>query len=135
MSYVRRGRDRSSRRSRSRPPLASPKLGQGSADQAREHASQALTMATDIGYRVLRAEALTVLAEISVHGHDPATGARIAAEAVDLQRATGHRLGEARALRVLASCVDGVDGARHRDLSDRILAEIGACLDDQLPVR
>jgi hypothetical protein len=109
--------------------LAAAELARDCADEAGEHASEALSVATDIGYRVLRAEALTILAGVSAAGNHLSAGARLAAEAVHIQRETGHRLGEARALRALASCVDGVGGARHRDLAERILAEIGACLD------
>jgi tetratricopeptide (TPR) repeat protein len=78
------------------------------------HAERACAIARDRSFRVLEGFALTALAEISIaRAVRPEAIAQVN-QALQLHRATGHRLGEARALRTLGDALyegDGVSDA------------------------
>lgn len=80
--------------------LSAHALSRGDPGEARRHASEALDVIGD-AHRVLRAQALTALAEAERAGGDLEAAAGHAQQAVDLHHATGARPGEARAARVL----------------------------------
>lgn len=106
-------------------------LGEDEADRAAAvaHAHTALALARDRGYRVLEGQALVALAALRC-AEDPDAARRDAEAGLAIQRETGHRLGQARALRtlgtVLLRCAGG--GAAERPLREAhaLFAAIGS---------
>jgi len=83
--------------------LAAADRAQGQPAEAVEHARQALalTRAPQGGYRILQGQAQTALAAAQIELGDAEQAIAHARQALEIQRQTGHRLGEARALVVL----------------------------------
>lgn len=93
--------------------LASAYLQRGAAGPARDHATQALTLAEAAGYRLLEGRARTVLARVHLGLHDPARARTEAEHAVAVQRETGHRPGEAHALLALGHAARSAGDTDH----------------------
>ncbi|TDV57801.1 AfsR/SARP family transcriptional regulator [Actinophytocola oryzae] len=85
-----------------RYPEVDALVGLATATGDAEHARHALALGEREGYRALRGQALTALAEILLAGGRPADAAAHAGLALAVHRETGHRLGERRALAVLS---------------------------------
>ncbi|MGI5271618.1 BTAD domain-containing putative transcriptional regulator [Nonomuraea sp. CA-218870] len=88
-------------------------------------AGQALRIARERSFRIVEGQARTALAGIALAAGDLAQAEREARAALDVHRATGHRLGEARAARVLGDVLTGADGAAYRRESARLRRELG----------
>jgi DNA-binding SARP family transcriptional activator/tetratricopeptide (TPR) repeat protein len=73
----------------------------GERDDAGQYARRAVELARRVGFRVVEAQALTLLAAVSRDLGDPAA-LELAEQALQLHRATGHRLGEERTIQFLA---------------------------------
>jgi DNA-binding SARP family transcriptional activator/tetratricopeptide (TPR) repeat protein len=85
-----------------RYPEADTLIGLAAATGGAGHARHALALAERAGFRALRGEAMTVLAEIHLALRKPADAVEFARHALAIHRETGHRLGEARTRAVLA---------------------------------
>lgn len=93
------------------------------------YAEEALDMATRAGLRVLEGDAHATLARLHQHRGGHAEAVTHARQALELHRETGHRLGEARALQLLATLLEDVDIAWAtiaQDEAAALLADIGA---------
>jgi len=91
---------------------------------------QALELAREAGYRILEGHARSALAEIQLACGRPDQAVEHAREALAVHRKTGHRLGEARTLRILGQAnrrTEGTDAALpHWHAALAILADAGA---------
>jgi tetratricopeptide (TPR) repeat protein len=91
---------------------------------------RALSVVLDAGLHSRLGRVRTALAEVRLRSGDHSGAVADAKAAVAAHRQTGHRLGEARALRVLGDAVEllnGEEAARpHRVLASEIFAELGA---------
>jgi transcriptional regulator with XRE-family HTH domain/tetratricopeptide (TPR) repeat protein len=111
--------------------LADAQRRLGRLDEAAASAGQALALAESSGYRVFEGEAHALLAEISLDRADHAalaTARQHGEHALALQRATGHRLGEAGTLLLLGRIADAAghsDAASHREAAQTLCAQIG----------
>jgi tetratricopeptide (TPR) repeat protein/transcriptional regulator with XRE-family HTH domain len=88
-------------------------------------AREAVQISSTAGYRVLEGQAHVEAAEIALVNRQCESAAAHAAEAVAIQQATGHRLGEARAKFVLGHA-DSHEGAKHWHGSLAIFEHCGA---------
>jgi DNA-binding SARP family transcriptional activator len=87
----------------------------GRSDEALACAHQALTLARQSGCRVLEGHALTTLADVYLNLDHPERAADYAEQALAIHRETGHRLGQARTLRILGYALyhtGGIGAAR-----------------------
>ncbi|MEW2463403.1 hypothetical protein AB0919_00045 [Streptomyces sp. NPDC046994] len=93
----------------------------------RRHAEEALRITREYGFRVVEGQALTVLcrAAEAEPAHPAAVG--LGREAPAVHRGTGHRLGEARALLVLARALRGTAGDAElvRQQALEVFSEVG----------
>ncbi|WP_412539593.1 BTAD domain-containing putative transcriptional regulator [Longispora sp. K20-0274] len=94
----------------------------GLTGQALEDATAALALARELRYAVLEGQALTERARIHLGRGEADLAVVDAREAIRIHRTTGHLLGEARTLEVLAEAT-GDEGQRR--MARDILAEIG----------
>ncbi|GIG60130.1 SARP family transcriptional regulator [Longispora fulva] len=94
----------------------------GRTGEALEDATAALALARELRYAVLEAQALTERARIHLVRGESDLAVVDGHEALRIHRTTGHLLGEARTLEVLAEATG--DGGQWRSARD-ILAEIG----------
>jgi DNA-binding SARP family transcriptional activator len=83
-------------------PEANALIGLAIATGGAGHARHALAIAERAGFRALRGQAMTALAEIHLALRKPADAAEFAYHALAIHRETGHRLAEARTRAVLA---------------------------------
>jgi hypothetical protein len=103
--------------------LADLELGRANLSAASAHATRALELAGQADYRLLKAHAHTLLAEIQLCSGD--RDAHLAAEeALAIHRDTGHLLGQARALLVLARALPA-EAATFSARAGDILAKLG----------
>jgi mannose/cellobiose epimerase-like protein (N-acyl-D-glucosamine 2-epimerase family) len=90
----------------------------------------ATTHDREAGYRILEGHACSALAEVQLACGRPGQAAEHAREALAVHRKTGHRLGEARTLRILGQAnrrTEGTDAALpHWHAALAILADAGA---------
>jgi DNA-binding SARP family transcriptional activator/tetratricopeptide (TPR) repeat protein len=86
-------------------------------DEALAHANRAAEQSRDLGYRILEGRALTASAAIQLARGSEDAAARSAARALRLHTSTGHRLGIARTLLILART------AATRPASERLLGQ------------
>ncbi|WP_412540888.1 BTAD domain-containing putative transcriptional regulator [Longispora sp. K20-0274] len=91
--------------------------------EATAHATRALTITREIGYRMHEGLALTALADALGRSGARGEAERHLLAAVDIQRQTGYRLGEADALALLGRITGN---AEHTGAAARIRTEIGA---------
>jgi tetratricopeptide (TPR) repeat protein len=77
-------------------------IGLAAATGEAEHARRALVLAERAGFRALRGQAMTVIAEIHLARRRRDDAIEHATHALAIHRETGDRLGEARTLAVLA---------------------------------
>ncbi|GLY51453.1 BTAD domain-containing putative transcriptional regulator [Lentzea sp. NBRC 102530] len=100
------------------------------AELALSYCERAYFVVVDAGLRSRLGRVRTALATVRLRLGDHVAAVEDAAAAVEAHRGTGHRLGEARALCVLADAVEvlsGVEAARpHRASASEIFAELGA---------
>jgi DNA-binding SARP family transcriptional activator/tetratricopeptide (TPR) repeat protein len=83
--------------------LAVAMVNDGHPELAMTHAEPARLMAVTAGYLVLEGEALTALARTRLAMGERSSAAELARQAIERQRRSGHRLGEAESLRILAA--------------------------------
>jgi hypothetical protein len=99
-------------------------------DQATEQAVQVLELARGAGYRIVEGHAGSALAEVQLACGRPGQAAEHAREALAVHRETGHRLGEARTLRVLGHAIRRTEGTNaalpHWHAALAILDDAGA---------
>jgi DNA-binding SARP family transcriptional activator len=86
--------------------LANSARSLGQLSDAAAYAERAHAIARDRSFRILEGLALTALAQISIARAAPSEAVIQANQALQLHRTTGHRLGEARALRVLGDALN-----------------------------
>jgi tetratricopeptide (TPR) repeat protein len=91
--------------------IAAARLAVDEHDQARDCADQASALARKAGLRILEGHATTILAGIDLAEGNADRAAAQAELALIIHRGTGHRLGIARTLQVLAVAIDRTLGA------------------------
>ncbi|MGW1728433.1 ATP-binding protein [Streptomyces sp. NPDC002306] len=94
--------------------LAALHRARGDLQRALDLAQQARALTGESEYAVLQGQVVTEIATIHRARGDQVSAADWAEQALDLHRATGHLVGEGRALRVLGDCrfiVEGADSA------------------------
>ena len=99
---------------------------QGRHGDAVVEAEEAADFAGDRQLRVFQGQALNVAARAHLELSEVTAAAEVAHRALLLHRSTGHRLGEARSLRLLAWATASEE---HAIAARRILAETGAVID------
>ncbi|GIG58828.1 hypothetical protein Lfu02_32000 [Longispora fulva] len=92
-------------------------------EQATAHATRALTITREIGYRMHEGLALTALADALGRSGARGEAERHLRAALEIQRQTGYRLGEADALAVLTRITGDPE---HLAAANRIRVEVGA---------
>jgi DNA-binding SARP family transcriptional activator/tetratricopeptide (TPR) repeat protein len=93
------------------------------ADAAR-HTDEALRICDEAGFRLLRAEALTLAAAIRLAAGDETAAIQQCRRAWALQRRTGHRIGGCRTLLVLANALATTRPDEAHRLRQRAVAEL-----------
>ncbi|HEU4421674.1 MAG TPA: BTAD domain-containing putative transcriptional regulator [Pilimelia sp.] len=97
--------------------------------RGRDYAHEALAVARQAGFRIVEADALTVLADIELTGGDADGAVGLAHRALAAHRETGHRVGAARTLVILSRALERqarADQARScRDEAQAIFTEVG----------
>ncbi|MDT3400154.1 regulator, partial [Streptomyces sp. B1866] len=110
--------------------LAAAQRLHGRPADALASAGQARDLAARCGFRLVEGQARAELAEIHAAAGRPAEARDHATAAAAVQRETGHRLGEARALDALARALDALgragDAGLARQRSADLYAEAGA---------
>jgi tetratricopeptide (TPR) repeat protein len=95
--------------------LAALHRARGDLERALDLASEARALTCDGEYAVLRGQVLTEIASIHRARGDQQSASAWAEQALEVHRSTGHRVGEARALRVLGDSrfiLEGADSAQ-----------------------